>query len=174
MKSNIAFLFSNNLPLALNIAQEVCTEMDVEIYPVEEKATSMLNDNESLKKKVVKEFGSEAYKDGKFDPSIVQGLDFSTSPELTRLQNMMNDEIIKELNSIDKNVLVVSDEIIQTGLLHLSDNLIVAKFKTGKEYDNYISIDSIRDISAYYIEPEEVEVMTYTLRGCLVDCWNYS
>lgn len=174
MKSNIAFLHSNNITLAREIAQEVCTQMEIDLYIVEDRATMLLNEEGPLKDKIIEEFGLNAYIDGRFNPDIVDGLDFSTSSQLTDIQNLMYEAIVEELSNIEERILVVSNEIIQTGLLHLSDNMIVAKFRTGEEYDEYISVDSMQDICAYFIEPGDVNVMALTLRGCLIDCWGYS
>ena len=174
MKNNIAFLLSNNITLARAIAQEVCKMMDIELYYVEDRSVDLLNDEGPLKDKIIDAFGIEAYVDGKFNTDVVAGMDFSTSPILTEIQKLMYEAIIEELSEYEENVLVVSNEIIQTGLLHLSNHLIVAKFRTGEEYDEYINVDSARDICEYFIEPDELDVMAYTLRGCLVQCWNYS
>jgi hypothetical protein len=174
MKSNIAFLHSNNITLAHRIAQEVCVQMDIELYYVEDRAAILLNEEGPLKDKIIEEFGLNAYIDGKFNPDIVKGLNFSTSESLTRIQNLMNEAIVNELNETENEILVVSNEIVQTGLLHLSNNVIVAKFRTGEEYDEYISVESMKDVCSYFIEPKELDEMVYTLRGCLIDCWGYS
>jgi len=172
MKNNIAFLYSNNYSLSCLIAREVSDDLSIDFYNVEDRAAEMLMEEGPLKNKIIELFGEDSYKNGKFNVSITEGLNFATSPKLTKMQNYMNDLIITELNHINHNVLVVSNEIIETGILHLSNNLIVANFKDGKNYGEYISIESIKEISAYFIDSDDIDIMTYTLRGCLIDSWN--
>lgn len=173
MKNNIVFLYSNNTTLSSQMAWEVCSKMDIDHYIVEDRAAEMLNENGPLKRKIIEEFGEDSYIDGKFNTHIVDGMDFTTSPQLSRLQSLMNDMIVKELESIETKVLVITNQLIEAGLLHLSSNLIVAKFLNGKEYDEYISIESIKEICSHFIEPNEIDVMSLTLKGCLIDCWGY-
>lgn len=171
MKANIAFLYSNNISLSKNIARQVSEQMQIKLYIVEDRASLMLNEEGVLKEFIKRKFGENSYINGVFDPFVVYGLDFANSPELDRLQHLMNVKILDELNDIENFVLVVSNQLIETGILHLSDNLIVCKFIAGEEYDEYICTESIRDIAKYYIEPNDIQAMTLTLRGCLVECF---
>lgn len=172
--NNIAFLYSNDHSHSCEIGKIVCEQIGIKTYIVENRAAELLSEEGPLKDRIIREFGKESYKNGKFNPIIVEGLDFSTSPEISWLQEMMNDIIINELKKRKDNVLVITNQLIETGLLHLSDNLIVCRFFNQIEYDEYVNIDSIRNICAYYIEPGDIKYMTDTLRGCLIDCWGYS
>ena len=173
MKNNIAFLYSNDHTLSCTIAKEISDQMGIDTYTVEHRAVSMLTEEGPLKEFIIKEFGKDAYDGDNFNTSVFEGMDSSNSPSLDKLQEKMNSLIIEELKSLEEHTLVISNQLIETGLLPLSENLIVCEFKDVKEYDEYININSIKDISMYYIKPDEIDVMVYSLRGCLIDCWDY-
>ena len=174
MKNNIAFLYSNDHTLSCKIAKEVSDQMKINTYIVEYRAVAMLTEEGPLKEFIIKEFGEESYDEsGNFNTSLFEGMESSNSPGLDKLQEKMNGVIIDELKSLDEYTLVISNQLIETGILHLSSHLIVCEFKDVKEYDEYVSIDSIKSIGSYYIKPDGIAAMALALRGCLIECWNY-
>jgi len=174
MKNNIAFLYSNDHSLSCKIAKEVSDQMKIDTYIVENRAALMMTEDGLLKEFIIKEFGKESYDDnGNFNTSVFMGMESSDSPGLDRLQDKMNSLIIDELKSLDKYTLVISNQLIETGILYLSKHLIVCEFKNVKEYDEYVNINSIKNIGSYYIKPDGTAAMVLALRGCLIECWNY-
>ena len=174
MKNNIAFLYSNDHAMSCVIAKDVSDQMNISTYVVEFRTVAMLKDEGPLKDFIIEEFGEDSYdEEGNFNTAVFKGMDSNNSPGLDKLQEKMNSLIIEELEALNENTLVISNQLVEAGLLHLSNNLITCEFKNVKLYDEYISIDSIRDISSHYIKPDDTDVMIYSLRGCLIDCWNY-
>lgn len=169
MKNKKIFIFSNSHSLSCLIAREVCDDLKIEIYNLEERATNLLSEEGELKNKIISIFGEKSYINNKFNTKILEGLDYSTSDKLSMIQNSMNDVICKEIKSINKNTIVVSNQIIESGLLYLSDELIVIQFDKVKEYEDNINIESIIPISSYFITPDEIDDMALTLKNCIIE-----
>lgn len=169
MKSNIVFLYSNYYSLSCKIAREISIELEMVFYDVEARASELILEEGPLKEFIIKEFGSKSYNNGKFELDLTNVLNSSDMDKLTTIQNLMNSLIVSELKSIEQPLLISSNQIIETGLLHLSDNLITIKFDNVIEYGEYINIDSIKSISKYYIEHESYADTLIALKGCILN-----
>ena len=173
MKSKIALLHSNNLLESKRLAKQVCSNMQINVYCVEDRAYQLINEEGALKDFIIQELGEKAYKNGFFDTSLTNSFDFNNSAFLNKLQEIMYDYIVKEIESLDKLTLIISNQIIETGILHLSNNLIICEFKNSEETEESINLESLKTVASHYIQTDNFKNMSISLTGCLVYCFNH-
>jgi len=122
MKNNLVFLYSNNLKLSCNIAREVCGSIGCDIYIVEDEAALMLIKDGWFKETIIAKYGEESYISDKLNLDLFGIINSSGTDEMDNLQTIMNDTIIFDLKDKTNKTIVVSNQIIETGILHLSNN----------------------------------------------------
>ena len=75
------------------------SELGIPVYYADLEARRLMKSSSLIKKKLIKEFGSDAYKDGELNSSFLASIVFKDKSELAKINSIIHPEVAKDFRS---------------------------------------------------------------------------
>ncbi|MCF6347802.1 MAG: dephospho-CoA kinase [Flavobacteriaceae bacterium] len=104
-------------------------ELGVPVYFADNEAKELMNTSKKIKKKLITEFGKEAYKDGKLNKAYLAAIVFNDKNKLSIINKIVHPEVVKHFSKWVKQQSqnIRSDYVIQENAI-LFENGSASKF----------------------------------------------
>lgn len=113
-------------------------QLGVPVYSADEKAKKLIDINRNLQNSIIREFGKEAFSDGKYNRSYIANLVFRDPSQLKKLNQLIHPAVTNDFNSWVKKH---SDKVY---ILH--EAAILFESDTAKYMDKSILVDAPEDL----------------------------
>ena len=98
------------------VAEAICSQPNTVYFHADEEAKKLINNQISIKNKLIEAFGDQSYQDQKFNRKYISKLVFKDSSLLKKLNSIVHPEVkihfANFINSQEKNTFIIYENAI--------------------------------------------------------------